>query len=248
MATAVAAKPVLRPVGAYDRAFYSGIAIAMALTVFVGFAPTFFLKIFGSAPMATISGSPFTPLVYVHATLFTSWVLLFIVQTALVASHRVAVHRRMGIVGGVLAAMMVLAGTSLAINGAARGVAPPGIQPLAFLAIPLFDMVCFAGLVGAALWFRANKETHKRLMLLAYISIVAAAVARWPGLLPLGPLVFFGGAFIFLLAGVIYDVITRRRVHPAYIWGGGALVASVPLRLMISGTATWRAFAEFLTR
>ena len=248
MATAVASKPVLRPVTAYDRAFYSGIAIAMALTVFVGFAPTFFLKMFGSGPMMTISGSPFTPLVYVHAALFTSWVLLFIVQTALVASHRVAVHRRMGIAGGVLAAMMVIAGTLLAIKGAARGMAPPGVPPLSFLAIPLFDMLFFAGLVGTALWFRANKETHKRLMLLAYISIIAAATARWPGVLPLGPLAFYGLAFIFLLAAVIYDLITRRRVHPAYLWGGGALVASVPLRLMISGTAAWRAFAEFVTR
>lgn len=248
MATVVAAKPVLRPVGAYDRAFYSGIAIAMALTVFVGFAPTFYLKMFGSAPMRTISGSPFSPLVYLHATLFTSWVLLFIVQTALVASHRVAVHRRMGIAGGVLAALMVIAGTSIAISGAARGVAPPGVRPLAFLAIPLFDMVMFSSFVTTALWLRAKKETHKRLMLLAYISIIAAATARWPGVLPLGPLVFFGLAFVFLLAAVVYDLITRRRVHPAYIWGGGALVASVPLRLMISGTTAWRAFAEFVTR
>src|SRR5262245_4023734 len=248
MATAVAAKPVLCPVGAYDRVFYSSVAIAMALAVFVGFAPTFFLKMFGAGPMVTISGSPFTPLVYAHAALFTSWVLLFIVLTALVASHRVAVHRRMGIAGGVLAAMMVIVGTSLAISGAARGMAPPGIQPLAFLAVPLFDMLFFSSLVGAALWFRANKETHKRLMLLAYISIIAAAVARWPGVMPLGPLAFYGGAFIFLLAAVVYDLITRRRVHPAYIWGGGALVVSVPLRLMISGTAAWRAFAEFVTR
>src|SRR5262245_28471243 len=192
MATAVASKVIPRPVGTYDRAFYSSIAITMALTVFVGFAPTFYLKMFGSGPMATISGSPFTPLVYAHAALFTSWVLLFIVQTALVASHRVAVHRRMGIVGGVLAAMMVIAGTSLAISGAARGMAPPGIQPLAFLAVPLFDMLFFSSLVGAALWFRANKETHKRLMLLGYISIMAAAVARWPGVFPMGPVAFYG--------------------------------------------------------
>jgi hypothetical protein len=249
MATAVASsKPVVRPVGAYDRAFYSGIAIAMALTVFVGFAPTFYMRMFGSAPLRTISGAPFSPVVYVHAVLFSSWVILFIIQTALVASHRVAVHRRMGIAGGVLAAMMVIAGTTIAISGAARGVAPPGIQPLAFLAIPLFDMMMFSSFVITALWLRTNKEAHKRLMLLAYISIIAAATARWPGVLPLGPLVFYGLAFIFLLAAVIYDLITRRRVHPAYIWGGGALVASVPLRLMIAGTAAWRAFAEFVTR
>jgi hypothetical protein len=248
MATAVAAKPVLRPLGAHDRVFYSSMAIAMALTVFIGFAPTFYLKMFGTGPMATFSRSPFTPLVHLHAVLFTAWVLLFIVQTALVASHRVAVHRKMGIAGGVLAALMVIAGVSTAISAAARGAAPPGVTPLQFLAIPLFDMLLFPAFVGAALWMRTNKEAHKRLMLLAYISIIAAAVARLPGVLPLGPLAFFGFAFVFLLAGIIYDFITRRRVHPAYLWGGAVLVASVPVRLMISGTGAWRAFAEFVTR
>jgi uncharacterized membrane protein YozB (DUF420 family) len=223
-------------------------AIAMALTIFLGFTSTYYLKIFGDGPMLTISRSPFSPLIHVHALLFTAWVVLFIVQTVLVASHRVAVHRRLGVAGGVLAAAMVTVGTAAAINGAARGVAPPGIDPLAFLAIPLFDMVVFCSLVAAALLLRRNKEAHKRLMLLAYISIIVAAMARLPGVLPLGPLAFFGLAFIFLLAAVIYDWVTRRRVHKAYVWGGGLLVASVPLRLMISSTQAWKAFAEFVTR
>jgi hypothetical protein len=223
-------------------------AIVMALTVVIGFAPTYYLKMFGSGPMVTISKSPFTPLVHLHAALFTSWVLLFIVQTALVANHRVAVHRRLGIAGGVLAAMMVTAGTATAIKAAARGAAPPGVDPRAFLAIPLFDMLLFSTFVATALSLRRNKEAHKRLMLLAYISIIVAAVARMPGVLPFGPLAFFGLAFIFLFAAVIYDLVTRRRIHKAYLWGGMLLVGSVPVRLMISTTASWRAFAEFVTR
>lgn len=248
MATAVAAKTVLRPQTTYDRVFYSSVAIAMALTVLVGFAPTYYLKLFGDAPMVTISKSPFTALVHLHGALFTGWVALFIVQTALIAKHRVAVHRRMGIAGGVLAAGMVLAGTATAISAAARGSSVPGVPPLVFLAVPLFDMVLFSSFVATALWMRTNKEAHKRLMLLAYVSLMAAPIARLPGLLPLGPFVFFGLAFVFVSAGVIYDFATRRRVHPAYLWGGALFVVSVPLRLMISGTAAWRAFAEFLTR
>jgi len=223
-------------------------AIVLALTVLIGFSPTFYLKAFGTGPMLTIVGLPFTPLVHLHGILFTAWVVLFIAQTALVANHRVAVHRRLGIAGGLLAAAMVIAGTATAIKGAARGGAPPSGDPLVFLAIPLFDMLMFPIFVGAALWLRGNKEAHKRLMLLAYISIIAAAVARLPGVLPLGPLWFFGLAFIFLMIAAIYDLVTRRRVHPVYIWGGILLVASVPLRLAVSGTGAWRAFAEFVTR
>lgn len=246
MAT-TAARPVMRNVaGAHDRLFYSTMAIAMALTALVGFAPTYYLKIIGSELMATVTGSPFTSLVHVHGALFTSWVVLFIVQTALVAKHRVAVHRKLGIAGGVLAGAMVIAGVATALQAAGRGTSLPGADRLAFLTIPLFDMLLFSSFVGTALWQRANKEAHKRLMMLAYISILTAAVARLPGLLPLGPLVSFGLTFIFLVAAIVYDWVSRRRVHPAYIWGGSLLVASVPARLAISGTAAWHSFARFL--
>jgi len=104
----------------------------------------------------------------------------------------------------------------------------------------------FSIFVGSAFFWRRNREAHKRLMLLAYISIVAAATARLPGVLPMGPLWFYGLAFIFLLIAVAYDLGFCRRVHIAYILGGGLLVASVPLRLMFSGTGTWRAIAQFL--
>jgi hypothetical protein len=53
---------------------------------------------------------------------------------------------------------------------------------------------------------------------------------------------------VFLIAGVLYDYFSRGRIHTAYVWGGLALVASVPVRLVVSGTAAWRTIAEFLTR
>jgi hypothetical protein len=234
-------------VGAYDRIFYGGVAVALALTVFVGFAPTFYLRTYFGRPTVT-GATSLSSLVALHGALFTAWVLLFIVQTALVAMHRVALHRRLGIAGAVLATAMIVMGVTVAVKAAARGAGAPGTDPLAFLAVPMGDMVMFCTFVAAALWMRRNKEAHKRLMLLAYISLTAAATARLPGVLPLGPLGFFGLAFLFLLAGIIYDLASRRRIHPVYIWGGALLVASVPLRLMVSGTHTWRTIAEFLVR
>ncbi len=247
MATVVAEATSQRAQGKYDRVFYSGMAIGMALTVLVGFGPTYYTRAFGPVPMSTFSGAPMTPLVHIHGVLFTAWVLLFIVQTALVAQHRVAIHCRIGIAGALLAVSMVVVGTLTALKMAARGSAPAGIDPLSFSMIPLSDMLFFAVFVAAALRMRANREAHKRLMLLAYVSIVAAAVARLPGVLPLGPLVFFGLAFVFILVGIIYDIVSRHRVHPVYIWGGGVLALSVPLRLAVSGTDAWKSFAQSLT-
>ena len=248
MAKASAARGAPQLPGTHDRLFYGGMAIVMGLTVFAGFARTYYLRFLTGGPKATLSGGAFTTPFHVHGALFTAWVLLFIVQTALVAGRRVAVHRRLGVAGAVLAAAMIVAGTFAAITAAARGSAPPGVDPLAFLAIPIFDMVLFATFVTAALALRRDKETHKRLMVLAYVSIITAAVARLPGVLPLGPPGFFGLSFLFVVAAGIYDFLTRRRVHRVYLWGGALLAVSIPLRLAISETGAWRTLAELLTR
>jgi hypothetical protein len=246
MATSAASKPVVLSTGAYDRIFYSGMAVGMALAVFIGFARTYYLSAFFGTH-ATITGGPFSTIVRLHAALFTTWVLLFVVQTSLVATHRVAVHRRLGVAVAVVAAIMILLGTATALQLALRGGAPPGVEPLVFLAVPLGDMVVFAVLLTAALCLRREKEAHKRLMLLAYTAILVAAVARFPGVLPLGPLWFFGLTFLPVLAfGVTYDLVTRRHVHPAYLWGGALLILSVPVRLMISTTQAWHWVAERL--
>lgn len=248
MATFATSQPARQraAAGAYDRMFYSGMAIVMAVSVFIGFARTYYLSAYFGTH-GTIGGRPFSTIIRVHAVLFTTWVLLFTVQTALVARHRVAIHRRLGVAVAAVAAMMIVVGTATALDLARHGGAPPGIAPLAFLAIPLGDIAIFSVLIATALYLRRNKEAHKRLMLLAYTAILAAAVARFPGVLPLGPLWFYGLTFLPILAlSITYDLVTRRRVHPAYLWGGALLILSVPGRLIISGTPTWHRLAEIL--
>jgi hypothetical protein len=225
------------------RRFYVGMAIAIAVTVFAGFSRSYFLKAYYGTPELSL-------LLHVHGLVFTTWILFFLVQTTLVAAGRTYIHRRMGVAGAVLAALVIILGTTTAILRAKEGAAPiPGVPPLAFLAIPLFDMVVFAILVGAALYFRRRLEAHKRLMTLAMISLLSAPIARLPfALLKAGPPAFFGLTDLFIVAMLIYDLATRRRVHPATIWGGLLIVASQPLRLMISGTPAWMAFASWITR
>ena len=232
--------------GNRDRIFYTGMAIAMALTVFVGFARTYYLRgYFGPATSVT-GGTELGPLVHLHGILFTAWILLFIVQTGLIAARRAAVHRRLGLAGALLAVAMVVVGTKTAIAAAARGSAPPGLDPLVFLVVPLFDMLLFASFVAMALRRRRDKEAHKRLMLLAYVSIIVAGVARIPGVITLGPLGFFALSFLFAVVGMIYDRQSRGRVHPVYKWGMAVLVLSVPVRLALSSTSAWRSFAASL--
>jgi hypothetical protein len=224
------------------RRFYVGMAIAITITVFAGFSRSYFLKPWYGTP--ELSG-----LLHVHGLVFTAWVLFFLSQAVLVATGRTYLHRRMGIGGAVLAALVVIVGTAVAITRVKTGVSPiPGVSALSFLAIPLFDMVVFAVLVSAGIYFRHRAEAHKRLMTLSMISLLAAPIARMTFLpLPPGPPTFFGLSDLFIVVLLVYDLSTRGKVHPATIWGGLLIVASQPLRLMISGTRPWLAFASWLT-
>jgi len=223
--------------------FYVGVAVAFAITVFAGFSRSYFLKSYYGTPELSL-------LLHVHGFVFTSWVLLFLAQTTLVTIDRTDLHRKLGVGGALLAALVLLVGTTTAVLRVKGGSAPiPGVPPLAFLAVPLFDMVVFAILIGTGLSLRGNPDTHKRLMTLATISLMSAPIARLPfGLLRAGPPAFFGLTDLFIVAQLVYDLATRRRIHPATIWGGLLIVASQPLRLMISGTSAWMAFAGWLTR
>jgi hypothetical protein len=233
--------------GANDRVFYTGIAAAMALTVFGGFGSTYYFRLLSGTP-ATLSGGTITPTLHLHALLFTGWVLLFLVQAALVAGRRLQVHRRLGYASMALAAAMVVVGMRTAIESAARGAAPPGVDALTFMIVPVVDLVLFTGFVSAAYLKRRDKESHKRLMLLAYVSIITAAIARIPGMLPLGPFAFFGVSFLFVVAGIVYDRLSRGAIHRVYVWGAPIIALSVPLRLALSGTPAWQAVAAWLTR
>ena len=232
----------------YDRVFYGGMGLLLAAIAVAGFAQTFYLRSWFGAPPTVSGATELTRLAQIHGAVFTAWMVLFIAQTSLIASRRVAVHRRLGVAGVVLAAAMIMVGAMTAIAAARRGAAPPGADSLSFLAVTLFDLVVFAIFVAAAVLRRRDKETHKRLMLLAYISIIAAGVARIPGVLPYGPLMFFGIAYGLSLIGAGYDQWSRGKIHRVYYWGIPLLLISVPARLIISTTAAWRSFAELLTR
>jgi hypothetical protein len=225
-----------------ERVFYVGMAVAILVTVFAGFSRTYYLRPY-------FQDQPLALLLHFHGLVFTSWVLLFLAQTTLVAVGRVDLHRRLGVLGAILASLIVVVGTTTAIIRAKQGAAPIGIPPLAFLAIPVGDMVVFASLAGAALYYRRRPDVHKRLMTLATVSLLAAPIARLPfSFMRAGPPAFFGLADLFIVACLVYDLVTRGRIHRATALGGLAIVASQPLRLMISGTPAWLALASWMTQ
>jgi hypothetical protein len=226
----------------YERFFYIGMTLAFVITVFAGFARTFFLR-------PHFDARPLIPLLILHGIVFSSWLVLFLTQTTLVAANRTRIHRRLGVAGAVIATLMVVIGTITAIIRA-KGPSPvPGVNPLSFLTIPLGDILMFALIVAAGFYFRRRSDVHKRLMLLATIAILPAAVARLPVafIQQGGPLVFFGLTDLFIVPLLLYDFATRGRPHRATVLGGSLIVLSHPLRLIIGSTHAWLVFATWLT-
>jgi hypothetical protein len=248
MATIIDDRRVRAAVASPARYFYFHMALACAAVAFLGFAPTFFL------PLAAGKFSA-PPSVHVHGIVFFTWSLYFVFQAWLPASGQVGRHRSVGLIGVSLATAMTifgfLAGVTAMKQSAAIGQTDAGI---AFAIVPwsgiLFFAVAFA--IGVAMVRRP--EVHKRLMLLAGISILDAAVARWfltflappgpPGPPPVAvtiPPAFV--AYLLLVVAMVHDWRTRGRPHAVYVIGGLALIAVKLLNLPISTTHAWHAFA-----
>lgn len=229
---------------AAERRFFLGMALAILVVVFVGFARSFFLR-----PLFPAWPSPSEAIFYVHGAAFAAWIVFLVAQASLVVGGRTDVHRVIGPFGAALAAAMVVLGTFAALIAASRPTGFIGIPvpPLSFLAIPLFDMILFPLFVGLAIAQRRNAQSHKRLILLGTIGLVPAAVARWPGVYGGGPLLFFGLTDLFLVALAIWDFRSLGKLHPVTLWGGLLILVSQPLRLVISGTEAWLSFARWAT-
>ena len=229
-----------------ERNFFSGMAVAIIFIALAGFARTYFLRLV--LPPLTPALRELTPLIHLHGLLFTGWVMLLLVQVRLVAKGRIDLHRRLGMAGVVMAALLVLVGIFTALQAVVRGVAPDGMDPGRFLIVPLVAIGLFAIFIVAAIRARRDAQSHKRLMLLATIALLPPAIARWVLLLGLTPQVVFAVATLLLLPLIIWDVKSRRRLHPVTLWGGLILVVSGPLRLLISKTDTWLTISNWMVR
>lgn len=230
---------------AHDRLFFGGMAVALALVVFIGFGPTYYWASFGAGRTHTTLGAAYTGLFRLHGAVFTAWVACFLAQVFLVAGGRVALHRRLGYAVAVLAVAMVMFGMLVSVETARQGIAPAGSDPVSFMIVPMVDMLMFGGFVAAAVIWRWDAPLHKRLMLAAYACLLVAALIRIPAVVALGPAAPVLGSFVPLIVGMAYDRRVHGRVHRAYKWSLAILVGA-GLRVPIGQSAAWHALAAGL--
>jgi len=225
--------------------FFIAMAALVALTVFIGFAPTFYLR------SSYNPNKELSVLLHIHGFALSAWIVLFLVQTILIARGSPALHRRLGWVMAGLAAFIVVL-MSAAIVEQLRRVPPTLPAPFA-LAFGMFDIIVFAALVGMAIHWRKRPDWHKRLMLSATILLVEAAVVRIvafhgihePRYLALSQ---YSSALLFFIPCFAYDWATRRAIHPANITGLTLIMMDQIAQPIVLSWPQWTTFANAMQR
>lgn len=201
-----------------ERLFFLVMALAMAVTVVLAFS------LFAALGISSF-GAPWW--VHIHAVTFMSWIAFYILQNTLIFRNSVALHRRLGRIGAVYVVWMVLVGLVLTPVTLIAGRSPPFFTPPYFLALDWVNVLVFAGLMFAAIYNRKRTDWHRRLMLCATICVIAPALGRLIVIagLPMTAGINVAGLLIFVVIAILFDWRNRQIIHPAYVWGAGALVA-----------------------
>lgn len=223
-----------------EHHFFVWLAGAILVLVFAGFARTYYLhSLFGMPAL--------TKFLHFHGAVMTGWIVLFAVQTFLITSNRIRIHRILGAFGAGHAVLVVLMGSTATLVAARREVRAHSesvSSVLTVLALELAQMALFASLVAFGVWLRNRTGYHKRLMLLATFCILPNPIVRlfiWAGF---GSNILILGFWASLVTGVVlFDSIRNRRVHPAF--GLGATIIVVFLYLVYFGSRMqlWQHFS-----
>ena len=223
MAEVVAAQRRLRR----DDVFFSAMALLILGIVVTGFAKSYFLAGMMRAKLPNA-------LVHIHGAAFLSWILLLLVQTALVSARRVKWHITLGVLGFILPPAMVVLGTLTLFDSIRRG--QLGIPPSILLVGDGEPLITFLALIGWAMFARRDSATHKRLMILGTMSILAPAVDRWHFGLPVTMVVTLALPMLI----VVYDLWSLHRVHRATIIAYAVIATMIVTLLPVSQLSIWQ--------
>jgi hypothetical protein len=235
-----------------ERWFFTGMALAMIAVSLIAFLPSITHPAERRAPLSALAAA--------HGVVFFAWLLLFLVQSRLIATHRVAIHRRLGLASIVILALMIPLAYTTSIAMVRRGYDLSGDLSVGInnelahqTVFPLANLLIFSALAIAAVAFRRRPEIHRRLMLFANIELMPAPLAHLightPWLASLPPAIVMVPITAFVAAAVGRDLLVARRIHPL-TWG-------LAIQRMVSGfleagpigsSAAWHHFVHWLAR
>src|SRR5262252_1743458 len=215
-----------------SRYFYFCMSLVFAALVGWGFSKTVNNNLFHANP-------PRPLLLWMHGAAFSTWIVFFMVQSALVRVHRVSVHRTLGWFGAGLATVMVGLGFTIAVimtRFDARVLHQKDVD--SFLSIPFWDMIVFGTLMALAIYWRKKPEYHRRLVFIATCELMDAAIGRFD--FWFNHSIFYAGLDLLIVLGVVRDLVVDGRVSKVYLYALPALVVGQTLSVyMWRGNPAW---------
>jgi hypothetical protein len=233
-----AKSPDSRRVQKLSRRLFGSAALLIAISVFVAFSRTYYLHRWFHKPDLSL-------FLHVHALVMTSWVALFLVQTLLIPAGKATLHRKLGLLGLISAALVPILGALATVMAARREVlahAQDVPVVIVVLALELTQMLMFAGFVGAGFLLRKRGDFHKRLMLLATLCMLPNAIVRiirLPSFII--PLVIWS---LSIAVVVLIDWLVQRKLHPVFARWAAVEIATLWLAFLVGISADWQYFAQ----
>jgi hypothetical protein len=231
----------------WDRNFFLLMVALIWLGILMGFIPDVIRHV-------RTHEAAYPLVVHIHGVTFLAWLCLLTVQVLLIRAGNTDLHRMLGIAIACFAVVMVVIGVAAAVVANRARFGTPGNDP-AFLSILLADLLSFTVLVSAAVALRNIPSAHKRLMILATICIANAGFFRWwgnalerlfgDGYWSLWAQLFLGDVLLIAVLG-IYDLVTRRRLHPVYIFGVTWAVGFELFAVWLNDSPKWEPIARKL--
>lgn len=225
-----------------DRIFFPSMCVLILATVWLGFSKTYYAAGMVRAHLPS-------PIIHVHAAIFSLWLVTLAVQTGLIGAKKVQLHRKLGLWGFGLAACMVVVGLMAGTDALRRGMSPPGsgLDPKVFYIVPVSGILLFGVLVGWACIARRRPVEHKRLIMFASLSILDAAIGRFPyTIAPMGPLTLNLILIAMLLPMFAYDLATLKKINRVTIVSSLLIVLLLFTRIPLGMTYPWLKFAAFM--
>jgi hypothetical protein len=193
-----------------SRYFYFSMALAMAGLVVWGFSRTVEANLFHAKPQRPL-------LLWMHGTAFATWMVFFILQSALVRVRKVSVHRFLGWFGAALATVMVVLGFTVSIVMTRFDMSVLHQTDVAsFLSIPFEDMIVFGTCIALAIYWRTRPEYHRRLIFIASCVLMDAAIGRFD--FWYNHSIFYAGLDLLIVLGMMRDWIVDGRAHKVYLY------------------------------
>jgi len=222
-------------------AFFPAMSLVLIVLVFLGFAPTYYLR--------PVSAGPIPAYLHVHGAAMTAWFLLLVVQTALIATRRRGLHRRLGIAGACVAAVIVVLNPLVVVWSVPHLMAGNGSTSLTALIVvaDLLLVGIFAALVGLAIRWRRYPETHGRMLVLASLAVSGPALGRLSLNLAGTPLPGVIALMTLPLLVIIHDRVVMKWVHPVSGWGAAAIAGSTLISIAIANTAAGAAIVQWFS-